>query len=299
MTRPAHPFLKWPGGKRWLFSGSPFLVPNYTGTYIEPFLGGGAVFFRLQPNSALLSDTNERLIELYMVIRDQFDELSVRLKEHSVRHCRDYYYELRAKEFVDPSDRAAQFLYLNRTCWNGLYRVNKQGKFNVPIGTKNTVIFPTDDFLGWSTSLKRASLTVEDFEPIIDSAHPEDFLFVDPPYAVKKDLSGFLKYNNKTFGWEDQLRLREALSRAHARGVQFAMTNAYHQSILDLYKDFENKEKLQRYSVIAGNPKGRFRSNELLITNYQFALSNRQNVLTWRKHSSNPNVRSAFAANPP
>ena len=267
MTQTAlKPFLKWAGGKRWLFESGQFSLPEFKGRYIEPFLGGGAVFFEARPKKALLSDTNGRLIELYTVIRDQPEEFERLLRQHAASHSKDYYYEVRS-EFLDkPVTRAAQFMYLNRTCWNGLYRENKKGQFNVPIGTKQTVIFPDDDFKAWSRVLKNATLVQQDFEITIEMARIGDFLFVDPPYTVRHNMNGFVKYNQNIFAWEDQIRLRNVLSCAVDRGVKFAMTNADHESVRELYNGFGEHIQLGRYSAIAGNSSHRSQSTELLIT---------------------------------
>ena len=263
-----NPFLKWAGGKRWLFDSDQFVPPAFDGNYIEPFLGGGAVFFRIAPLSATLSDTNNQLIELYRVIKEQPLQFETALRVHAAEHCKEYYYEIRSKNFDTAVDRAARFLYLNRTCYNGLYRENKRGEFNVPIGTKDTVIFNTDDFLAWSSALRNAKLVCQDFERVIDDAGARDFVFADPPYTVMHNLNGFVKYNQNIFAWEDQERLCEVLKRASDRGVLFAMTNADHPSIHDLYEGFGNQKKLRRYSVIAGGTSYRSKSTELCITNF-------------------------------
>lgn len=262
---PLKPFLKWAGGKRWLFSSGQFSLPNFKGRYYEPFLGGGAVFFETQPRNAILSDSNERLIELYIAIRDELEEFERLLRGHARYHSKDYYYELRGKKLRKPITRAAQFLYLNRTCWNGLYRENLKGQFNVPIGTKQTVIFETDNFLGWSRALADTRLQYCDFEKAIDEADEGDFIFVDPPYTVRHNLNGFVKYNQNIFSWEDQIRLRDALNRATERGVSFAMTNADHECVRNLYAKFEQHQKLGRHSVIAGRTAYRLQSTELLV----------------------------------
>ena len=259
------PFLKWAGGKRWLFDSKQFSLPNIEGHYFEPFLGGGAAFFQTQPRNAVLTDSNARLIELYKVIRDDLEEFQAHLKKHARSHSREYYYELRAKKLRKPVTRAAQFLYLNRTCWNGLYRENLRGQFNVPIGTKQTVIFDTDDFAAWSKALSNSYIECRDFEDSIEEADEGDFIFVDPPYTVRHNMNGFVKYNQNIFAWDDQVRLRDALKRAANRGVSFAMTNANHESIRDLYAEFGKHRKLKRYSVIAGQPIYRAQSTELLI----------------------------------
>lgn len=264
-----NPFLKWAGGKRWLFESGQFFPPELKGKYIEPFLGGGAAFFKIQPRDALLGDINARLIELYTVIRDELEEFERLLRQHATLHSKNHYYEVRSKHLRKPVTRAAQFLYLNRTCWNGLYRENKYGRFNVPIGTKQTVIFPNEDFKAWSKALKNATLVHQDFEATIDAAQEGDFLFVDPPYTVRHNLNGFVKYNQKIFAWEDQIRLYEALRCAVSRGVNFAMTNADHESVRVLYKDFGQHTQLERHSVIAGQASHRSRSTELLVTNME------------------------------
>lgn len=263
-----NPFLKWAGGKRWLFDSEQFVAPKFSGKYIEPFLGGGAVFFRLCPDTAILSDTNNRLIELYRVIRDCPIEFETALSDHAVKHSKEYYYDVRAEKFEIAVDRAAQFLYLNRTCYNGLYRENKRGEFNVPIGTKDTVIFGNDDFISWSASLKSAELLCQDFEASIDSANKGDFIFADPPYTVMHNLNGFVKYNQNIFAWDDQVRLCHALKRASDRGVFFALTNADHPSVHELYQGFGKHTQLGRYSVIGGGSSYRAKSTEFCVTNY-------------------------------
>lgn len=260
------PFLKWAGGKRWLFSSEQFDFPEFKGTYFEPFLGGGAVFLRAQPESAVLSDANGRLIELYQVIRDDVTSFVPILSSHAANHSKDYYYSIRSSNFETPVERAAQFLYLNRTCWNGLYRENLKGQFNVPIGTKTTVVFPNDDFDGWSKALSGRKILHQDFEKTIDFAEEGDFIFVDPPYTVRHNMNGFVKYNQNIFAWEDQERLRDALQRAVDRGAAFAMTNADHESIRELYKGIGRHTQLSRHSKIAGNALYRSPSTEILVT---------------------------------
>ena len=264
--QPLKPFLKWAGGKRWLFESGQFSGPTLEGQYIEPFLGGGAVFFETQPKNAILSDSNKRLIELYVVIRDEPGEFAQLLRKHAKAHSKDYYYELRTKRLRKPTTRAAQFLYLNRTCWNGLYRENLKGQFNVPIGTKQTVIFDTDDFPAWSRALQETRLQCRDFEAAVDEAVEGDFVFADPPYTVRHNMNGFVKYNQNIFAWRDQIRLRDVLQRAANRGVLFAITNADQESIRDLYAGFGVHRQLGRHSVIAGRSVHRAYSTELLIT---------------------------------
>lgn len=261
------PFLKWAGGKRWLANNHIAVFPATYERYIEPFLGSGAIFFRLSPARALLTDVNEDLINLYKVIRDDWSALSVQLKKHSKRHSDDYYYAVRHQRPASDVSRAARFLYLNRTCWNGLYRVNRRGEFNVPRGTKDSVLLDSDDFQLVAQSLRRARLEVCDFERAIDRAEQGDLIFADPPYTVKHNNNGFIKYNDRIFSWDDQVRLRDALVRAHERGAMFVLTNAFHESVRELYEQFELRA-LSRSSVLAGEARARGGTEELLVTNY-------------------------------
>lgn len=262
------PFLKWAGGKRWLTTKHAYLFPTDYNTYIEPFLGSGAVYFYLQPKQALLSDANEELIGTYIQIRDNWAGVQSILQDYQRHHNKDFYYDLRSKSFKDPVKRAARFLYLNRTCWNGLYRVNMKGKFNVPIGTKNTVILDTDNFEATAKLLQNAKLCVADFQKLIDASQKGDFLFVDPPYTVKHNLNGFVKYNEQIFSWEDQIRLRDCIDNALIRGVKILLTNADHDSIKDLYSDIGEMESLHRASVISGNAGARGKYSELIVKCY-------------------------------
>ncbi len=264
---PAVPPLKWAGGKRWFVARHMDLVPDSFNTYIEPFVGSGAMFFALEPNAALLSDANAELINLYQCIRDQPDELQRLLRYCHARHCSEFYYEVRAQKPRAPLRRAARMLYLNRTCWNGLYRVNKRGEFNVPIGTKDSVILESDDFNRLSKILAHAEMAVSDFEPVINSAVEGDFVFVDPPYTVAHNSNGFVKYNEDLFGWADQERLRDCVGRAAARGAKVLVTNAAHVSIYRLYEGFE-QICVSRAGVIAGASSARGQFNEVLIKCY-------------------------------
>ncbi|MCK0766350.1 DNA adenine methylase [Chromohalobacter beijerinckii] len=259
------PFLKWAGGKRWLVHKHGNLFPDFSGRYIEPFLGSGAVFFHLKPEDAVISDSNSWLIDTYVALRDDWQSVFELLKKHQHKHSKNYYYEMRAFSLEDKIERAAQFIYLNRTCWNGLFRVNLSGKFNVPIGTKSNVLLE-DGFLEISEILSNANILNVDFEKVVDLAVEGDFLFVDPPYTVKHNLNGFVKYNEKIFSWDDQERLFYSLRRAKERGVKIMLTNANHSSILSLYEGFFDIQEIERASVISANKDFRSRTTELLIS---------------------------------
>lgn len=261
------PPLKWAGGKRWFAANHQNLFPTNFKKYIEPFFGSGAVFFSLKPYSALISDLNPELINLYEVIRDEPSAIFEKLKEHQKRHDSEYYYKIRELAPRNRITRAARTLYLNRTCWNGLYRVNLAGQFNVPKGTKDNVIIATDDFEQLSTTLKSAEIKCQDFEASIDTATEGDFIFVDPPYTVAHNNNGFIKYNQKLFKWEDQIRLRDALKKAVQRGADVLVTNAAHKSVIEIYEDFE-KIIVNRAGIIAGSSSARGKFQELIAKNY-------------------------------
>lgn len=177
------PFLKWAGGKRWLTSAPVDLFPKKTriNRYFEPFLGSGAVFFYLSPSSGYLSDLNSDLINAYLAIRDKWQELYEYLLQYHFSHSPTFYYKIRSSNPRGSLQKAARFIYLNRTCWNGLYRVNKKGKFNVPIGTKTNVLFEEDDFEKLSIALNSMNIHACDFEITIDKAQVGDFVFTQLP----------------------------------------------------------------------------------------------------------------------
>jgi DNA adenine methylase len=261
------PFLKWAGGKRWLISKSNVVLPekHEIGRYFEPFLGGGAVFFHMQPADGCLSDVNPDLINSYIVVRDKWADLVDILLKYNKQHCPDFYYKMRATKPRNELQKAARFIYLNRTCWNGLYRVNKKGEFNVPIGTKTKVVLESDNFQGLSLLLNKMDIGACDFEITIDKAREGDFIFVDPPYTVKHNENGFVKYNENIFSWEDQIRLSKSVMRAVERGVSVLLLNADHSSIKTLYKGNGKMITLERASVIAGNADARGIYSELAI----------------------------------
>jgi DNA adenine methylase len=259
------PFLKWAGGKRWLVQKYPSLFDLPYNRYIEPFLGSGAVFFYLQPSRAILSDSNQVLIETYQAIKDDWLKVKKELTKHHNKHSKEYYYTIRDSKLRSPYRRAAQFIYLNRTCWNGLYRVNKNGWFNVPIGTKSDVILDTDNFQTIADVLLSAELVCRDFEEVVNRADAGDLLFVDPPYTVRHDNNGFIKYNEQLFSWDDQLRLRDAVLRAKERGARVILTNANHASLREIYSKHFTLETLQRYSVLSGKSEYRGVVCELII----------------------------------
>lgn len=261
------PFLKWAGGKRALLPQLLKLVPSSYNKYHEPFLGGGSVFFALRPKQAYLADINTELINTYIVVRDEPAEL-VNLLTH-FRHNKAEYYRVRALEEKTSLNRAARFIYLNRSCWNGLYRVNKLGQFNVPFGryTKPLICDP-QNLLVASKALKQTVISNSTFADTLKRPRKNDFVYCDPPYTVAHDKNGFLGYNEKIFSWEDQLQLKQLIDELTDSGSFVMVSNACHESIKQLYKDYE-QIVVKRNSTIAGKTSARSSVNELVILNYR------------------------------
>ena len=264
------PFLKWAGGKRWLVREYVDLFPKTYDRYIEPFLGGGSMFFALRPSKAILADSNDRLIETYVQVRDKPKYVAQLLRQHQARHSESYYYSVRKRTHPrSGAQRAAQFIYLNRTCWNGLYRVNLKGEFNVPKGTKSSVLLGTDDFDSISEALKGIEIVSQDFAKSLRKAGSKDFVYVDPPYTVKHKFNAFIKYNERIFSWEDQVRLRDEVKSAVERGAKVAISNADHESIRELYRDIGAQKTITRKSVIAARSGNRGSVEELLVLSWK------------------------------
>ncbi len=264
----AESFLKWAGGKRWLVDQHNRLFPYVYERYVEPFLGGGAVFFYLQPHNALLADSNEELINLYRVIQSSPSQLQALLRRYQQNHSPSFYYKTRRHRPSKRLQRAARFLYLNRVCFNGLFRVNLRGEFNVPVGTKTQVTYPSGYLKQISQILKPACIVAADFEDILDKTVAGDFVYVDPPYTVMHNNNNFVKYNDVLFSWADQVRLAACVRRASRRGALILVSNANHKSILKLYSGFGSNQVLTRASRLAGDPDARRMTSEVAFRNY-------------------------------
>ena len=214
-------------------------VPERFGTYIEPFVGGGALFFALQPERAILSDSNPELVNLYRQIASDVDAVIERLKRY--RNTRDDYYDVRAQVWqeLDPSEAAARMIYLNRTCFNGLYRVNRKGEFNVPYGRyPNPRICDEKNLRAASEVLKRADILCGDFAEILsDHVQAGDFVFLDPPYVPVGKWGDFKRYTKEQFYEADHRRLAEATTRLRERGAWSVLTNSNHPLVRELYGD--------------------------------------------------------------
>jgi DNA adenine methylase len=239
----ARPVLKWVGGKGQLLPELVKRVPADFGSYHEPFVGGGALFFELAAHgkitTAYLSDINPSLIDVYMALRDCVDEVIKILKRH--RHDEDYYYKIRAlqPEKLSLSERAARVIYLNKTCYNGLYRENRAGEFNVPFGRyKNPTICDEPNLRSVSCLLQSVSIERRHFSSILEVAQPDDFVYFDPPYHPASSTANFTAYDRNGFGEQDQIQLRDIFSELTQKGVRAMLSNSDTPFIRRLYANF-------------------------------------------------------------
>ena len=265
------PFLRWAGGKQWLSHTLLRLVPGNDCTYYEPFVGGGSLFFARRPTRAVLGDINGRLTETYQVVRDLPHELIAILSHWE--NDESTYYTVRPTEFEDAVSRAAQVIYLNKTCWNGLYRVNRQGKFNVPFGYNGRTVFSPEHLLEASAVLQSASIVNGDFEQVLDTAIAGDFVYLDPPYTVLHSRNGFRQYNEKLFSWQDQVRLASTARELARRGCFVVVSNADNEGVVALYDGFF-RQTLTRHSILSADPRARRKTDEaLLVSSDQLLLA--------------------------
>jgi DNA adenine methylase len=263
------PFLKWAGGKsRLIAQYQPYLPPKYQ-TYYEPFIGGGALFFHLQPSRAVLCDINPDVVNVYTCIRDRVEEVIRGLQHHSTHHSQDYYYQTRANIPSSPAEKAARLIYLNKTCFNGLYRVNAQGEFNVPMGRyKNPKICDPELLRTASFALKETLILERSFEAILDDRTlPQDFIYFDPPYHPLSETSNFTSYSRHAFSTEHQVRLRDVFAQLAQKGVQVMQSNSDCPFIRDLYQDFQIYTIEAARSINSDRSK-RGKITEVLITSY-------------------------------
>jgi len=235
----AVPFVKWAGGKRKLVDEILRVAPASFERYLEPFVGGGAVALALGHHTMLLNDANTELINTYRVVRDKLEELLLLLNEHRKKHSKDYFYILREQdvEALSPVEQAARFIYLNKTCFNGLYRVNRYGKFNVPFGRyKNPIFYDLAEIQAASRVLQRAELFSEDYQNFLrQHARPGDFIYLDPPYVPVSQYSDFKRYTKKQFREQDQKTLVHLYDELIALGAYPVLSNSYSEQTLALY----------------------------------------------------------------
>ena len=263
----AKPFLRWAGGKTWLAKHLSSLLPSdgYN-NYHEPFLGGGAVFLALDPAGvSYLSDLNQELIETYVAIRDELPAVIGALKQHENTH--DYYYYIRDRMPDNSADRAARFIFLNQTSFNGIYRVNLNGQYNVPYGHRSKDFLATENLTRVRQRLQGVRLVCQDFEQSMQAVGEGDLVFLDPPYTVSHNKNGFIKYNQQLFSLDDQNRLRGVVDELNQQGAYYILTNAAHDTIAEIFANGDARRELTRASVIGGKDAKRGQTTEYLFTN--------------------------------
>jgi len=276
----ATPFVKWAGGKGQLLLQYEPLFPITINDYFEPFVGGGAVFFFLHSQGRLggkaaLSDFNEELMNCYRVIRDRAEELVEKLWEHDAQKMdKDYYYKVRKWdrdgriERKSAVERAARTMFLNKTCYNGLYRVNSKGQFNVPYGRyKNPTVCDESNLRAVSQALQGVELDTEDFEKCLERAKAGDFVYFDPPYHPLSATSSFTSYTKEDFGEEEQRRLARVFQELDERGCKVMLSNSDTPLVWDLYQDYRIGVVTSNRSV-SGKPSTRKGISEMVILNY-------------------------------
>ena len=266
------PFVKWAGGKSQLISELTRRLPPSFNNYFEPFVGGGALFFHLLPEKAFLSDINEELVNAYLAVRDNVEGLLRALRRH--RYEKEYYYSVRAWDRDSryrqrsPLSRAARLIYLNKTCYNGLYRVNSNGHFNVPFGDyTNPAIADSRNLRLCSKALSCAQITVQCYLDMEGKARKGDLIYLDPPYAPLSTTSLFTSYTKAGFDVQDQIALRDLCRRLDKKGVFFMASNSSAPLILDLYREF-NLQFVEAHRFVNSKADARGRIKEVIVTNY-------------------------------
>lgn len=271
------PLLKWVGGKRQILGELISLMPSTYNTYCEPFLGGGALFFALHPSKAIVNDINEELINFYEVVRDDHQALLDIISEYQAKDCEEFFYEIRAldrdiENFKKTSKvvKAARTFYLNRTCFNGLYRVNSKGFFNSPYGKPiYKFIIDTDRFVAMSTYLKEQDITLcsNTYEYVLDKLKKGDFVYLDPPYD-RVSTTSFTSYSKYDFTQADQHRLKLACDKLNERGVKFMLSNAPTDFIVEEFKDY-HQSFVSASRIVNSKVEGRGKVKEIIVRNYK------------------------------
>ncbi|HFI0702823.1 TPA: DNA adenine methylase [Streptococcus suis] len=276
-TQPTlQPFTKWTGGKRQLLPVIKSLMPDNYNSYFEPFIGGGAVFFELTPQKAIINDFNSELINCYRQIKDNPQKLIELLIEHQKNNSKDYYLELRSVDrdgrihTMTDTERAARIMYMLRVDFNGLYRVNSKNQFNVPYGRyKNPKIVDSDLILSISHYLNNNNITIltGDFEKAVEDAGAGDFVYFDPPYIPLSETSAFTSYTHEGFSYEDQVRLRDVFRKLDKKGAYVMLSNSSSPLVEELYKGF-NVHKVEATRTNGAKASSRGKISEFIVTNY-------------------------------
>ena len=276
---PPKPFVKWAGGKRQLIPILNENLPESFGTYYEPFLGGGALLFHIlaerKDQRCSISDLNSDLVLTYTTIRNRIDELISSLKNHERNYHKDsksYYYSVRESSPRSEIEKTSRLLFLNRTCFNGLYRVNSKGKFNVPLGRySNPNIVNEGNLRSVSAILQsnKVAIKCQDFESVLRDAKKDDLVYFDPPYQPVSDTANFTSYTNKNFTYEDLNRLAELCLKLDSKGCKVLLSNSDSKDVADMFSNKSWKiNRIQANRSINSNSKKRTGHFELLIKNY-------------------------------
>lgn len=272
LQQETYPIVKWVGGKRQLMFELLKNMPENYNRYFEPFIGGGALFFELQPDNAYISDLNEELINLYKVVRDNVEDLITDLQKHDI--SKEYFIEIRnidrTEEYKNWSNvkKASRFIYLNRTCFNGMYRVNSKGEFNVPFGHyKNPRILDENNLINCSNLLQRTEIRHADFSEILKKVKKGDFVYFDPPYVPLSETSSFTSYTKDGFDLDMQFKLRDVCDELDSMGVKFLLSNSDTKLVNELYENY-NIKKVFASRQINANADGRGKITEVLVSNY-------------------------------
>lgn len=266
-TKLAKPFLRWAGGKRWLKKDIDELVNinNYE-NYHEPFVGGGAILFHLKPTNAFISDANKELIDTYLAIRENPNNVIENLKKF--KKDKESYYIIRSQNFENNFQKAAQFIYLNQMSFNGIYRVNANGGYNVPYGYREKYDFDYVNILLVSEFLQNITIQHCDFQESLNNVGENDLVFLDPPYTIAHNLNGFVQYNQKIFSLDDQYRLTDAIDQIKEIGANYILTNAAHSKVREIFdKENDTILEISRASVVGGKNSIRGQYSEYLFTN--------------------------------
>lgn len=261
-----HPFLRWAGGKKWLVNRiKEALDITAFSSYHEPFVGGGALLFFFQPKKAYISDANEQLILTYIVVRDNIHDVIDIISDFGKGE--EAYYRVRAMKTEEPTVQAARFIYLNQMSYNGIYRVNSKGEYNVPWGKRLKYEFDFNNLQNVSKYLQHVRIQAMDFGESIKSVRKNTLVFLDPPYTHSNINNGFIQYNKKIFAFEDQIRLSEMIDTIKARGAYYILTNADHDVIREVFDKEDKVIPITRNSTIGGKNAQRGKYEECIFTN--------------------------------
>lgn len=278
-TKLVAPVVKWVGGKRQLLPEIKKYIPKKFTTYYEPFMGGGAVLFELQPNKAIVNDVNEELINLYTVIKEFPEELIEELKKHAeFATDSEYFYKIREKDrniieytLMSNVEKAARIHFLNKTCYNGLFRVNKAGEFNAPFGRyKNPDVVNEITIRAVSKYFNEANIEFRntDFQEVLKGIRKGSFVYFDPPYDPVTDSANFTGYSKGGFDRNEQERLKKVCDELNKKGIKFLLSNSATSYIKDLYKDY-TIEVIKAKRAINSNGDLRGEIDEVLVRNYE------------------------------